>query len=384
MNRSAVLALCLIAPFAVSSLATSLAPSRVKSKRVSKIKFVDQLDKLVQPRFQISSEVFGLERISFLGHDPLLEPTEVKSFKKMLQGAAIIHKTTYTVGFYHCVDKPGQRLSANKAHQTDHDGDEFQSYYSSLYHVVKGTVIDDYEEEGTSRKGLPNLEKVKDLCHKSMTKLAQGKTVDGHVPNWDIALRPVKADHESCVNCHANAKRGDTLGVMVYAVRLAIPSKSKVNASLVEAMDSGNASRLLSALKSGADPNFLINKNGRTPLMNIAAWGAEEEIRELMKFGAMINARDSEGSTASIYAVQKGRVENVRMLLKLHANIIPKNRRGETALSIAKEALLQNWTTSFMHEMSGEERKKQWNTIVSVLKAKLPSQVSVKKTNNSA
>ena len=48
--------------------------------------------------------------------------------------------------------------------------------------------------------------------------LRKGEREDVNFGNWLVALRPVRAEQDSCLGCHAGAKRGDTLGVMVYAV----------------------------------------------------------------------------------------------------------------------------------------------------------------------
>ena len=46
--------------------------------------------------------------------------------------------------------------------------------------------------------------------------------MDRDLGNWRLVLRPVLASRDSCLGCHAGAKRGDTLGVMVYAVDKAV------------------------------------------------------------------------------------------------------------------------------------------------------------------
>ena len=219
MNRSAVLALCLIAPFVPSTLALSYTPHHAKAKPVSSVKFVDQLDKLVQPRFQVSAGIFGMDRISFHGHEPISEPEEVKSFKRMLKGTSTLAKTTYSVGFFHCIDKPGQMMNKDKDEQEEPYKKHLNEYYSELYLVEKGKVIDEDEDPRTNIYGVPDYKQVNEFCAKNLDKLTHGKSVDGQIKNWDIALRPVKAEHESCVNCHEGAKPGDTLGVMVYALK---------------------------------------------------------------------------------------------------------------------------------------------------------------------
>ena len=51
-----------------------------------------------------------------------------------------------------------------------------------------------------------------------MMTLKQGLPAQADYQNWVVVMRPVRALHQGCIMCHAGAKRGDTLGVMVYAV----------------------------------------------------------------------------------------------------------------------------------------------------------------------
>ncbi len=51
-----------------------------------------------------------------------------------------------------------------------------------------------------------------------LAALKHGHPAEAEYENWVIVMRPVRALHQSCINCHAGARRGDTLGVMVYAV----------------------------------------------------------------------------------------------------------------------------------------------------------------------
>ena len=53
----------------------------------------------------------------------------------------------------------------------------------------------------------------------SLPKLRTGKEVQTMIADWTVLMRPVLAAQDSCLGCHTTAKRGDTLGVMVYAVR---------------------------------------------------------------------------------------------------------------------------------------------------------------------
>ena len=56
-------------------------------------------------------------------------------------------------------------------------------------------------------------------AQKALPLLEQGhqisQTADG---GWALLLSPIRVSSDACLGCHIGAKRGDTLGVMVYAV----------------------------------------------------------------------------------------------------------------------------------------------------------------------
>jgi len=64
-------------------------------------------------------------------------------------------------------------------------------------------------------------------AQKAMPSLQQGheflKTTEG----WTLLLSPISASKDSCLTCHVGAKRGDTLGVMAYAVSHGNPDTQK-------------------------------------------------------------------------------------------------------------------------------------------------------------
>jgi hypothetical protein len=65
----------------------------------------------------------------------------------------------------------------------------------------------------------------------ALPALKQGRPFEKPVDGWLVACRAVRAKGE-CIGCHRGAREGETLGVIVYAVREAIdPSVPKVAAS---------------------------------------------------------------------------------------------------------------------------------------------------------
>ncbi len=52
----------------------------------------------------------------------------------------------------------------------------------------------------------------------ALPALLKGRPQEKAAGDWLVVMRPVRASTLSCLGCHSGAKRGDTLGVMVYAV----------------------------------------------------------------------------------------------------------------------------------------------------------------------
>lgn len=57
---------------------------------------------------------------------------------------------------------------------------------------------------------------------RALPALLAGREVQTAGSDWTVLMRPVLAAQDSCLSCHTTAKKGDTLGVMVYAVRSSV------------------------------------------------------------------------------------------------------------------------------------------------------------------
>lgn len=93
-------------------------------------------------------------------------------------------------------------------------------------------------------------------------------------------------------------------------------------------------------LAKGADPNAP-GAHGRTPLMQVAAWGHGRawDLRTaemLLSHGARVDEEDVFGNTALILATERGKADIVRLLADHGASPIQKNCHGESAISIAR------------------------------------------------
>src|SRR5215469_5862446 len=78
---------------------------------------------------------------------------------------------------------------------------------------------------------------------------------------------------------------------------------------------------------------------GSTPLMWAAWWGFPEMVKLLLRHGASLEARDSEGLTALMYAAaakDRGNTEVLEILLAAGADANARTPLGESALSLAE------------------------------------------------
>lgn len=90
----------------------------------------------------------------------------------------------------------------------------------------------------------------------------------------------------------------------------------------------------------GAEVNAR-NDRGETPLM--FATGATDSVdkpqiaQALIDNGADVNIADREGNTALMFAAQERLASSIRTLLQAHAQSATRNKKGQTALDIAKK-----------------------------------------------
>jgi len=191
-------------PFALalSSAGRSAPPSSVETPQ----QVADTLDSIVQPRFQQNAGRFGVDRVLLEGHDNAYglaaeNAVERRKFRQV-NGS---HRP-YVVAFLHCAHKPGQYLHSKER------GDAETNSYVQVLATATAT------QEGTSRLWDWGDTHLSGVARPALTELRQGNGVDKDLGNWCVVMRPVRAWHNSCLGCHAGTKRGDTLGVMIYAV----------------------------------------------------------------------------------------------------------------------------------------------------------------------
>jgi hypothetical protein len=177
----------------------------------------DTLDSIVQPRFQKNAGRFGVDRVLLEGHDNAYglageNGGERRKFRQV-NGA---HRP-YVVAFLHCAHKPGQYVPGGR--RGDGETDPEVQVLATATATEDGTNnLWDWADAHLDQVVLPAL-----------AQLRRGDGVDKDFGNWRVVMRPVRAWQPACLGCHAGARRGDTLGVMVYAVdknTIRLPVKS--------------------------------------------------------------------------------------------------------------------------------------------------------------
>lgn len=197
----------------------------------------DALDKIVQPRFQdVTAGQFGMGRlipvvrghqgVGFLGNFRASTPAEAA-----LLASADAPRRPYLMGFLHCAHVPGKAVDAPPVLTAP--GLPFEGapnplppslpkpYLAALLFRTFAPAPD--RNDIVARKEADAAAEAKyALIQKTATEalpaLLQGKAQEKTAQGWLVVMRPVRASQDSCLSCHTGAKRGDTLGVMVYAV----------------------------------------------------------------------------------------------------------------------------------------------------------------------
>lgn len=214
--------------FAATGLFIVLGMSALRSQPVANqgrpLQVADALDSVIQPRFLQNAGLFGLTRIvpvvngHTVGYMGSLG-TETPQEKQALARADAARRD-YTIAFLHCAHVPGQFVRPGifkpaAQHKgkvlavqprltmlivTRHPSPTAQKVSSP----ISGMDQDRRQWQAATLRALPTLQ--------------QGRPAQATVADSTVFMRPVRASADSCVSCHVGVKRGDTLGVMVYAV----------------------------------------------------------------------------------------------------------------------------------------------------------------------
>jgi hypothetical protein len=105
---------------------------------------------------------------------------------------------------------------------------------------------------------------------------------------------------------------------------------------LLDAASDGDAARVKELLRKGANVNAR-DESGHTPLHHAAYRGHAEVAELLLERGADVNARDKDGHTPLHWAAAEGYADVARLLLERGADPSIRDRDGRTPLDVARE-----------------------------------------------
>jgi len=193
-------------------------PAPATARRVA-----DALDRIVQPRFQdVTAGEFGMTRLIPVasGHQAVGSYGDFRTCtpaEAALLAAADAPRHPYVMAFLHCAHvpgRPGARPDGVPRPWLARITSRAFALPLGPEHVQASMERDAALIQKTATDALPGLRK--------------GRPQEKIAGEWLVVMRPVRASTETCLGCHSGAKRGDTLGVMVYAVRnRAVRSVSK-------------------------------------------------------------------------------------------------------------------------------------------------------------
>jgi len=112
--------------------------------------------------------------------------------------------------------------------------------------------------------------------------------------------------------------------------------------ALYEACVGGNLEIVQLLMSRGADPAIMtISSTALRPFMIAAAKGYEEVVNYMLRFGVVraskcIDAQNKRGETALWWAVRKGHMEVVKLLVEAGANPIMADNDGQAPMDIAQ------------------------------------------------
>ncbi len=176
----------------------------------------DALDKIAQPRFQdVTAGRFGVSRMmpAANGHEALGSSGSFRAntpTEAALLARADAFRRTYLIAFLHCRHVPGVRPQAPLVL-----GGPAAPNVRPRMSMIFGKQPPNAVAAHFSGKTIPEIQ---EAALSALPAAMKGRAAQTSAGEWALFLRPVAASKDACLGCHSGAKRGDTLGVMVYAV----------------------------------------------------------------------------------------------------------------------------------------------------------------------
>jgi ankyrin repeat protein len=126
------------------------------------------------------------------------------------------------------------------------------------------------------------------------------------------------------------------LALLILAIITATTSLTNAtgNNELINAIKKNNFTEAVVLLDKGMNPNVIEGNN--SPLMLAARKGDFRFTRVLIAFGADVNLRNDDGTTALMIAARFGHTEVVDLLLREGADPNLRNSKGYTSADLAR------------------------------------------------
>ena len=181
------------------------------------IRIAELLDQVVQEKFQEEAGVFGLSRLPFIdGHNRVYGLTADRKDTDPRLEKANAYNYPYHIRFLRLAHVPGKYVKSIPPRMS---GREPTQYPPTL--VTVGTFDQGRWRAGSVPPGFGLSAKDEPLLRLALSQLPRmkkGLGATAEFESWYVAMRPVRALKPSCIGCHQGAKRGETLGAMLYFV----------------------------------------------------------------------------------------------------------------------------------------------------------------------
>ncbi len=201
-------ALLTAAPLAGAQRSPTKGQTQVLPKDEVALQVADALDSIIQPRFQNDAGKFGVGRLVTVdGHVFVADLEAADPAEAAVLAKAKAYQRDYLIAFLHTTHVPGKFTRGGLSPQP-----QFKPYLSTL--AGSGFGRRDLSSAAVYFRG----QALQPAVVAAFPRLADGAVAPFMVDNQWVFLRPVRALQSSCLDCHTGAKKGDTLGVMVYAV----------------------------------------------------------------------------------------------------------------------------------------------------------------------
>lgn len=190
-------------------LSSSAPPTQ---KLNSAVQVAETLDAYVQPRFEILRDRnFGAFRIVYRKHAGIVQlKVDTPQEKELIANVNAVRRD-YVISLLHCAPKP----ESNATTVTP----RLQMLYFNRKQIIRPFGGSSHSQSvNVAEEHELNFDKLEANAIDALPQLRKGKEYQTKDAKWTILMRPVLASKPECLNCHTDAKTGDTLGVMVYAV----------------------------------------------------------------------------------------------------------------------------------------------------------------------